>query len=172
MSSSSAPRRSAVASATALMFSIEEATCARSRASGAMIVSESTASCSSWSFWRARILRTSSTSLSAGFARRITALRSSPRPARPTPSSLRMIEKRSRYGSRMMLLIRSRSTARLVFCTGSRRSPCPGPSSISSSSGGSSSPVPSVRVGVHSTKRSPISDCGRTSHSASRRKSW
>ena len=45
----------------------------------------------------------------------------------PTPSSLRMIEKRSRYGSRMMLLIRSRSTARLVFCTGSRRSPSPGP---------------------------------------------
>ena len=90
--------------------SIADDTCARSRASGAMIVSESTASCSSCSFWRASSRRTSSTSLSAGLARRMTSLRSSPRPARPTPSSLRMIERRSRSGSRMMLLSRSRST--------------------------------------------------------------
>ena len=108
------------------MFSIDEDTCARSRASGAMIVSESTASCSSWSFWRASSRSTSSTSRSAGLARRITSLRSSPRPARPTPSSLRMIDRRSRSGSRMMLLSRSRSTDFSVFSTGSRHWPSPG----------------------------------------------
>ena len=43
-SRSRSTRRSAVASATLLMFSIEAATCRRCRASGAMIVSESTAS--------------------------------------------------------------------------------------------------------------------------------
>ena len=78
-------------------------------------------------FWRASSLRTSSTSLSAGLARRMTALRSAPRPARPTPSSLRMIDRRWRSGSRMMSLSRSRSTVFDVFSTGSRYWPSPGP---------------------------------------------
>ena len=55
MSSASASRFSAVACATSLELRIELATCSRSRASGASTVSELTASCSSWSFWRARI---------------------------------------------------------------------------------------------------------------------
>ena len=110
-----------------------------------MIVSESTASCSSWSFWRASSRSTSSTSLSAGLARRMTSLRSSPRPARPTPSSLRMIERRARSGSRMMLLSRSRSTDCSVFSTGSRYWPSPGPSSIRRSGPGASASTARLR---------------------------
>ena len=75
---------------------IADATCRRSRASGCMIVSPSTASCSSSSFCFASRRSTSSTDWSAGSARRITSLRSAPRPASPTPSSLRMIDRRAR----------------------------------------------------------------------------
>ena len=165
-------RRSAVASATALMFSIDEETRSRSRASGAMIVSPSTARLSRSSFCFASIRSSSPTSLSAGLARRITSLRSSPRPARPMPSSLTMIERRWRYGSCSVLLSRSRSTERSVFSTGSSRWPSPGPSSITRSSPGASSPTARCCVGSHSTNFSPISDCGRTMHFASARKSW
>ena len=49
----------------------------------------------SW-FCLARIASTSSVSLSAGLARWMTSLRSSPRPARPVPSSLSRIAKRCR----------------------------------------------------------------------------
>ncbi len=48
----------------------------------------------------ARIASTLSSSCSAGLARRMTAFRSLPRPARPTPSSLRMIVRRWRSGRR------------------------------------------------------------------------
>ena len=172
MSASRSPRRSAVASATSLMLVSAPLTCRRSRASGFMIVSESTARSASRSFCLARIFRTSSTSRSAGSARRMTSDRSSPRPATPMPRSERMIDSRSRTGCRMMLLTRSRSTALPLRSTGSRCCPSPGPSSISSSAGGGSVPAARVWVGEHSTKRSPISDCGRTRHSASSRKSW
>ena len=72
----------------------------------------------------------------------------------------------------MMLLIRSRSTDRSVFVTGSRYWPSPAPRSIFSSSGGGSVPTARFCVGEHSTNFSPISDCGRTWQLASRRKSW
>ena len=72
----------------------------------------------------------------------------------------------------MTLLIRSRSTERSVFSTGSSRWPLPGPSLISRSSPGASVPTPRFCVGSHSTYFSPISDCGRTMHFASERKSW
>ncbi len=60
----------------------------------------------------------------------------------------------------------------MVFSTGSRYWPSPGPSSIFSSFGSCGAVACLAWVGSHSTKRSPISDCGRTVHSASRRKSW
>ena len=59
----------------------------------------------------------------------------------------------------------------LVFSTGSRRWPLPGPSSISASSRGGSASTARCCVGSHSTNFSPISDCGRTVHYASLRKS-
>ena len=172
MSSASASRFSAVASATSLELRIELATRSRSRASGASTVSELTASCSSWSFWRARISSTLSVSCSAGLARRMTSLRSLPRPATPVPSSLRISDSRSRSGSRIVLPIRSMSTVCIVFSTGSRYWPSPGPSSISLSRGGGSLFAVRGCVGLHSTKRSPIRFCGRTMQLASRRKSW
>ncbi len=167
MSSASASRRSAVAFATSLELRIALDTRARSRASGARIVSEFTANCSSTVFWRARISSTLSVSRSAGFARRMTSLRSRPRPATPVPSSLRISEKRSRSGSRIVLPIRSMSTDCVVFSTGSSRWPSPSPSSISFSSGGGSAFADRTCVGLHSTKRSPIRFCGRTMQLAS-----
>ncbi len=83
-----------------------------------------------------------------------------------------MIDRRSRTGWRMMLLSRSMSTALALRSTGSRYWPSPSPSSICSSSGGGSSPAARCSVSVHSTKRSPISDCGLTMQLASLRKSW
>ncbi len=76
-------------------------------------------------FSPARIASTLSSSCSAGLARRMTTLRSLPRPARPAPSSLRMIVRRSRSGRRLMSPSRSTSTGLWVFCTGSRYSPAP-----------------------------------------------
>ena len=172
MSASRSAERSAVASATSAEFSSAEETRLRSRASGASTVSPSTARRWSVSFSEARISRTLSTSLSAGLARRMTSLRSSPRPATPVPSSLRMIDSRARSGSRVMLLIRSRSTGLVVCETGSRYWPSPLPLSIFSSAGGGSAFAWRACVGSHSTNFSPISDWGRMMHSASRRKSW
>ncbi len=83
-----------------------------------------------------------------------------------------MIDRRACWGSRVMLLIRSRSTGLVVWETGSRYWPSPGPSSIFSSAGGGSAFAWRAWVGSHSTNFSPISDCGRIMHSASRRKSW
>ena len=171
-SASRSALRSAVACATAPAFSIAPLTWARSRASGASTASESAARSARTSFWSARIFRTSVISLSAGSARRMTAERSLPRPATPIPRSERMIDRRSRSGSRMMLPIRSRSTALPLFSTGSRYWPSPSPSSICSSFGASSAPAARTWVGSHSTNRSPISDCGRTMQLASLRKSW
>ena len=55
----------------------------------------------------------------------------------PAPSSLRISRKRSGYGSRMMLLTRSRSTALPLRSSGSRYWPAPGsPSGICSNSAG------------------------------------
>ena len=85
-----------------------------------------------------------------------------PRPARPAPSSLRMIVKRWRSGRRLMSPSRSTSTGLWVFFTGSRYSPAPSrPFGILCSGGGSG--VPSTRgwVGRQSTYFSPISACGR-----------
>ena len=169
----SASPRSAVAWATSPAFSIAPPTCSRSRASGSRIASESRARSAITSFCSARTFSTSPISFSAGSARRMTTPRSSPRPATPMPRSERMIDRRSRTGWRMMLLSRSMSTALPLFSTGSRYSPSPSsPSSICSSSGGASSPGERASVRVHSTKRSPISDCGRTMQLASSRKSW
>ena len=172
MSAARSPRRSAVAWATSLELRTAPATRARSRASGASTVSELTASCSSTVFWLARISSTLSVSRSAGFARRMTSLRSRPRPATAVPNSFRISDSRSRSGARIVLPIRSMSTVWDVFSTGSRYSPSPGPSSITSSSGGGSELAERTWVGLHSTKRSPIRFCGRTMQLASRRKSW
>ena len=69
-----------------------------------------------------------------------------------------MIDSRSRTGSRMMLLIRSRSTAlRGAARPAAGTGPCPGPSSICVELGGGSSPAARACVGSHSTNRSPIS---------------
>ena len=89
----------------------------------------------------------SSVSLRAGLARWMTSLRSSPRPASPTPSSLSRIAKRWRYGRRRMSLSRSMSTGALLWSTDSRRSPLPAPSLIVASWG------PRREPGSHSTKR-------------------
>ena len=70
-----------------------------------------------------------------------------------------------------MFWIRSMSTALPLFSSGSRRWPSPGPSSISSSSGGTGWPAARGWVGVQSTSFSPISDCGRMMQEASSRKS-
>ena len=80
--------------------------------------------------------------------------------------------KRWRKGSRMMFWIRSRSTERAVFVAGSRYCPEPGPDWTLRSSGGCGAPASLGCVGSHSTKRSPISDCGRIVQKASLRKSW
>ena len=66
-----------------------------------------------------------SSSRSAGLARLITSLQVAAAPARPAPSSLRMIVKRWRSGRRLMSPSRSTSTGLCVFCTGSRYSPAP-----------------------------------------------
>ena len=92
--------------------------CSRTRANGASARSESTASFASTLFSLARIASTLSNSRSAGLARRITSCRSLPRPASPAPSSLRMIVRRWRSGSRLMSPSRSTSTGLCVFCDG------------------------------------------------------
>ena len=107
-------RRSALASATVFAWTMKSETRSFSRASGASTASESDASWPSTRFWRARILSARSVSRSAGLARWITSFSSSPRPARPTPSSPSRIASRSRWGRRRMLLTRSRSTGELV----------------------------------------------------------
>ena len=58
------------------------------------------------------------TSFSAGCARRMTSFSSSGRPASPTPSSDRSSRKRSLYGRRMTLAIRSGGIDELVRSTG------------------------------------------------------
>ena len=82
---------------------------------------------------------------SAGIARRIVSLTSSPRAAKPTPSSEKMIEKRSATGRRMMLSTRSGGIGDVVCSTG-----------IVAPESSSSPFLP----GWQSTKYSPISDCG------------
>src|SRR5947209_4367744 len=69
---------------------------------------------------------TRSVSRSAGLALRIAWLRAAPLPASPVPNSLSRTERRSRYGSRMMLLTRSRSTCLPVCETGRGCCPAPG----------------------------------------------
>jgi hypothetical protein len=72
-----------------------------------------------------------------------------------------------------MSLIRSGSTAELLFSSGSSRSPAPGwPSGISFSSGGGGVLAARGRVGRQSTYFSPIRDWGRITQLASSRKSW
>ncbi len=71
----------------------------------------------------------------------------------------------------MMLPTRSMSTGLIVCESGSRYWPLPSPSLICSSFGACGSPSALGCVGVHSTKRSPISDCGRIVQVASLRKS-
>ncbi len=88
--------RSAVAWLVILACVTKLATLARSRASGARITSLSRARLASVRFWSARIRRTLSVSLSAGSAFLIARRRSPPRPARPVPSSLMMMVRRSR----------------------------------------------------------------------------
>ena len=95
-----------------LGLSMKSASVARGRAaSGPATASESSARSASISVLagedRQRPCRSR---CSAGLARRIGLRSSSPRPARPTPNSLRMIAKRWRWGRRMMLLSRSMST--------------------------------------------------------------
>ena len=75
--------------------------------------------------------------------------RSSPRAAKPAPRLLRMSRNRSGYGSSMMLLTRSRSTALPLFSSGSRYWPSPGsPSGICSSGGGAGVPGARGSVGL------------------------
>ena len=144
--------RSALRDAVALAVLADElmkpATLARSRASGASASSPSTASCASVLFCEARIASTLSNCRSAGLDLRSAACSSAPLPARPVPNSLRKIVKRSRNGSRMMLLIRSRSTERAVFVAGSRYSPSPGPDWIWPSSGDFAAPASCGCVGI------------------------
>ena len=81
---------------------MKSATRSRTAANGASAWSESTASLARTLFSPARIASTLSSSRSAGLARRMTAFRSLPRPARPAPSSLMMIVRRWRSGRRVM----------------------------------------------------------------------
>ncbi len=149
--SSSAALREAVALAVFADELMKPATLRRSRANGASALSPSTASCASVLFCEARIASTLSNWRSAGLDLRSAACSSAPLPARPVPNSLRKIVKRWRNGSRMMLLIRSRSTERAVFVEGSRYSPDPGPSWIWDSSGAFGLPAICGCVGSHST---------------------
>ncbi len=71
------------------------------------------------------------------------------------------------------MLIRSVSTGFDVRSTGSRYWPAPGsPLGILASASGGSPPPWRGSVSWHSMYFSPISDCGRIVHFASRRKSW
>ena len=72
---------------------------------------------STW-FCSARMASTRSVSRRAGTARRTVSWMSVARPPTPAPSSLRMIPSRSRYGRRMMLLIRSIGIVDAVCSTG------------------------------------------------------
>ena len=170
--SRSAPR-SAVASPAIVAWLMKSATLSRFAARALRIVSESSARRSSSADCLARIASTSLVSRSAGLPRSMISPSSSPRAARPAPRSLRISRKRSAAGSREMLLTRSRSIALPLFSSGSSRWPSPGsPSGITASSGGGSEPGARSCVGSHSTNFSPSSDCGRTRHDASSRKSW
>ena len=106
--------------------------------------------------WSRSRASTRSVSRSAGLARRIVSFSSGPRAARPAPSSESRIEKRSRYGRRMMSLTRSTGTVEPVWCTG-----------IFAPFGSFAGFVP----GLQSTKYSPMSDCGRVSQKTSSRMS-
>ena len=122
---SSSARFSAVAWAAMLPFTIAFATALRSFAHSASTRSPAREPSASSLFWRARIASTLSSSRSAGLALRITVRRSLPRPASPAPNSFRMIAKRSRYGRRITLRIRSSPTGVTVLDTGSRYWPAP-----------------------------------------------
>ena len=124
-------------------------------ASGASTASESVASCASTLFWWARIWSTLSVCPSAGLARWIDRVQVRPAAARPVPSSSRISAKRCRIGSCEMSWTMSESTGELVWASGSRYAPLPGPLVIFCSGGADRDP------GWQSTYFSPISDCGR-----------
>ena len=84
----------AVAWAASPEWAKKPTTCSFSRVSGVRIASESTASWASWSFCSVSVLNSLSTSRRVGLARLIVSSRSSPRPARPAPSSLKISRKR------------------------------------------------------------------------------
>ena len=132
----------------------------RSLASGASTVCESSASFASWWFWEARILNTLSVSPKAGLARRITALRSDPRVARPVPSSSITTPSAWRTGICEMFWRMSVLIGELVRVTGRKCCPLPGPDRSVAS--GRWLLVP----GLQFTYSSPISDCGRIVHVA------
>ena len=121
-------------------------------------------------FWRARMASTSSSSRSAGSARRITAFRSRPRPARPGAERVEDDREPLPVGlahDPVDQVEVDRGRGVLAPAAGAPARPA-----VTRSGGGTASPAARACVGSHSTKRSPISDCGRTRHAASARKSW
>ena len=99
---------------------------------------------------------------------------SAPRPARPVPSSLMMIDSRWRYGQPHDVADQVEvDRLGVVLRAGSRYWPLPGPSlDLLAAAGAGGCPAGRGCVGVHSTNFSPISDCGRIVQLASLRKSW
>ena len=89
-------RRSADASPVSFACTTKSANASFSRASGPSTSSELRASRASSRFWEASIASTSSVSRSAGLARWMTSLSSSPRPASAVPSSSSRSDRRSR----------------------------------------------------------------------------
>ena len=85
---------SELASAASPEWARKPTTCSFSRVSGSRISCESAASWASWSFCSVSSPKSWSTSRRVGLARLIAASRSSPRPARPAPSSLKISRKR------------------------------------------------------------------------------
>ena len=123
-------------------------------ASAVITASEFAVSCSMLFESLASRLSRLSVSVSAGTARRSAAARSLERPATAAPSSLMISVNRSRYGIRITSSSRSAGIVDCVWVTGIV---LPGFSTL-----------PLV-PGSHSTKYSPISDCGRDWQNASER---
>jgi hypothetical protein len=152
----SSARRVAVISAVSPASSTQRTTSALFASSSSITRSESEMkSLMTW-FWSPRICSTREVSRRPGWARRSASARSSGRPASPVPSVVMMRRKRSRYGRRMMLLMRSAGIVEVVCSTGT----VPPSRSLSGE-------LP----GWQSTKYSPIRDWGLMSQVASVRKS-
>ena len=111
-------RRSAEACAVCLVSVTQRPTSLRLSERSPITVSAFVVRLARTSFCSARMASTRSVSRSAGTARRSVVWMSVAWPPTPAPSSSRMIPSRSRYGRRMMLLMRSTGIVDAVCSTG------------------------------------------------------